>query len=66
MTIPCINCICLPICKSRIDQIKKSNKYLVYELSENCSLLKEYIISDQTIHPSDLKAVYNFFITGTI
>lgn len=67
MDLPCINCIVLAMCRARIHQINGSYysaRSVVLSLSDNCSILRNYITSDQVIHHSDLKRVYNFLMTG--
>jgi hypothetical protein len=49
--LPCINCICLPICKSMISQLYPSLPliYLVSRLTDKCSIFKTYIEKNYSV-----------------
>lgn len=49
---PCINCICTPICKNKVD-IKEESTIIVLDLMFNkifkdCNLAKEFYMSENT------------------
>lgn len=71
--LPCINCICLPICKSRLSSFdhtySRSVRYLsIIKLAEYCSILKTSMINkDNYIDDNDLlREIYGFLKTGYV
>ena len=74
--LPCIDCICLPICKQLYNStIYSANHFFVgrTNLQQKCSLLSEYF--DNTIYLSkrqkeilneNINKFHSFFKTGTL
>ena len=75
-TIPCINCLCYPICRSPITTgaitYYDAYRYIVNSIKERCSILEKYINDFNTKHSNTgdhnlvIFSIYHWLLEGEL